>query len=283
MIIENGDIRCITIPANNPGTVDSNNTIIEVKVPTGLIFQSAIATTGSYDAVANIWTIGTLSAGTSESIELCFTVDNVTLVPFEIKSYISSDEFDRNTIDNIRYDVITGVSCVDVATCGASPVVFIPGEVKLYAGVAIPTDWAVCDGSLLLVASYPELFAAISNTFGGDGITDFALPDLRGRVPVGTGTGAGLTARALSDTGGAETHQLVEAELPAHDHSVSIDVDTGAKTEGDPTLILSAQPIYSEDPPAASLGGVQESSVGSDTPHENMPPFISLNYIIRLT
>ncbi|MBX3653195.1 MAG: tail fiber protein [Ramlibacter sp.] len=107
------------------------------------------------------------------------------------------------------------------------------GEIRATARATAPDGWALCDGQLLLVADQPELFAAIGNVYGGDGVTDFRLPDLRGRVPVGAGAGAGIDAVALADVGGANSVSapvsgtaevaLDDTHLPSHTHTASVD------------------------------------------------------------
>lgn len=104
-----------------------------------------------------------------------------------------------------------------ISTTGAG----VPaGSVQAYAGSTAPSGWLACDGSPVSRTTYARLFAAIGTTWGtGDGSTTFNVPDLRGRAPIGAGTGAGLTARTLAATVGAETHTLAESELPGHTHS----------------------------------------------------------------
>lgn len=91
-----------------------------------------------------------------------------------------------------------------------------PGSMAMFAGAAAPTGWLLCNGAAVSRTSNAALFAAIGTTFGaGDGSTTFNVPDLRGRAPIGAGTGPSLSARTLGATGGAETHQLTIAEMPA--------------------------------------------------------------------
>src|SRR5687767_11562793 len=90
------------------------------------------------------------------------------------------------------------------------------GCINLYGGATAPTGWLLCDGSAVSRTTYADLFASISTSFGtGDGSTTFNLPDCRGRVAIGTGTGSGLTARSLAATVGTETHTLTTAQIPA--------------------------------------------------------------------
>ena len=101
---------------------------------------------------------------------------------------------------------------------------FMPaGVITQYVGTAAPAGWRLCDGTLYNAAdaTYARLWATIGTTYGGSGINSFAVPDLKGRVPVGYGAGTGLTTRALNDKGGLETHLLTEAQMPQHRHSQS--------------------------------------------------------------
>jgi microcystin-dependent protein len=147
------------------------------------------------------------------------------------------------------------------------------GEVRVFA-MAAPSLWLDCDGSAISRTTYAKLFAAIGTTYGvGDGSTTFNLPDAQGRTIIGAGAGSGLTARALGDSAGEETHVLTEAELAAHTHSQN------ASTASD-----NASPFY---PTLASRGSTlnlansgNTASTGSDTAHNNMQPFLCLNYAI---
>ncbi len=163
------------------------------------------------------------------------------------------------------------------------PVIPIMGEIRLLTHNPEPASWFPCDGAFLAPGLYPELFAAIGYTFGSGIEQSFALPDLRGRVVVGTGSGGGLTPRALADQGGEETHVLIDNEMPAHDHTinhnhagsrsyVSFAQGTGA---GDNLLRDDAGSAIVTASVSAASG-----AAGSDAAHENMPPFIALDYYI---
>lgn len=142
----------------------------------------------------------------------------------------------------------------------------LTGEVKAFAGAAVPDGWLDCDGSSLLRADYPDLFAVIGTTWGSADGTHFNIPDLRGRTPIGVGTGSGLTARALAASGGTETHALSSAELASHSHTyVSI---AGSSANG------GGSSANRDD--SASTGGV-----GSGTAHNNMQPYKALYWIIK--
>ena len=95
------------------------------------------------------------------------------------------------------------------------------GEIRFVGFGFAPQGWASCDGQLMSVAQNPDLFALLGNKFGGNGVTTFALPDLRGRAPVHAGQGTGLSLRVLAEKGGAESHTLSVAEMPVHSHAVN--------------------------------------------------------------
>ncbi|MEN9798594.1 MAG: hypothetical protein RL653_2290, partial [Pseudomonadota bacterium] len=101
------------------------------------------------------------------------------------------------------------------------------GEIKLFAGNFAPTGWAFCHGQLLPIAQNSALFSLLGTTYGGNGQTTFALPDLRGRIPVGFGQGPGLTNRNLGDMSGVESVTLQVSNLPQHAHPFAVSASTG--------------------------------------------------------
>jgi microcystin-dependent protein len=157
------------------------------------------------------------------------------------------------------------------------------GEIITWAGNTSPDlKWLICDGASLLRASYPDLFVVIGTTYGATDGAHFSLPDLRGRVAIGAGTGGGLSTYTRGQTGGEEAHQLTGAEAPSHSHS-----DTGhTHAEGNaiPTAITigAGLPAPSALPAvgATGLGFAGISSSGGDGSHNNIQPFLALNYLI---
>lgn len=145
-----------------------------------------------------------------------------------------------------------------------------PGTCVPYAGSAAPPGWLLCDGSLYGVQQFEALFAAIGTAFGGSGNT-FQVPDLRGRVAVGAGHGSGLTNRSLGAGGGEESHTLTTAEMPSHSHTASSSMwsDTG------PASLASGAAT------AATASTSFLNTMGGDGAHNNMQPFLALNYIIK--
>jgi microcystin-dependent protein len=145
-----------------------------------------------------------------------------------------------------------------------------------------------CNGALLSISENDTLFALIGTTYGGDGQTTFAVPDLRGRVPVGQGTGPGLSNRVLSQTYGTETVTLLPTQMPQHSHALNATTATG--TSPQPGGRLFAQtgldnlygPPPATDPQPQVLAANAVTASGGSQPHDNIMPSMGLNYIIAL-
>lgn len=156
------------------------------------------------------------------------------------------------------------------------------GEIKMVAFNFAPNGWAKCEGQLLPISQNQALFALLGTTYGGNGTTNFALPDLRGRVPVGTGQGPGLTPRAIGETGGSENNTLVTSNLPPHNHAIL--AETGLGTTSVPTGAFLAN-TGSVDREYATTNNTTMGSTGvtgSAAPVNNMQPYLSVTYIIAL-
>lgn len=160
------------------------------------------------------------------------------------------------------------------------------GDVMMFAGNFAPLGWRFCDGSLLAIAEYDVLFAVIGTTYGGDGVVTFALPDLRGRVPVHQGQGPGLSNRVLAETGGSETVTLTVSQIPAHTHTASADTRAGTSTKPQARVWSASAPSlpYAAPPgqPGANTNLNSETvrATGGSQPHENMLPFVAVNFVI---
>jgi len=148
-----------------------------------------------------------------------------------------------------------------------------------------PAGWALCNGQLLPISQYTALFALIGNTYGGDGVATFALPDLRGRVPTGAGQGPGLQNYALGQSGGAESTTLGVNQLPSHNHAVN--TVSSAATSSHPTneyLASSGKAsIYSSSKPDSKLNASAVSHAGGGHPVDIRQPYLTFNWIIALT
>ena len=164
------------------------------------------------------------------------------------------------------------------------------GEIRMFSGDYAPEGWHFCDGSLQSVSEYEVLFTLIGITYGGDGRTNFGLPDMRGRIPVGQGTGTGLTPKVPGQTGGTETVTLKTAECCAHSHFfMTAAADATSKTV-DPTMLyaesLNGFVQYLNDnatsPTAVSFDARTVMSTGSSYPHDNMMPSQTVSFIIAL-
>ena len=166
----------------------------------------------------------------------------------------------------------------------ARSAVFVPvGAVVAYGSSTAPKGWLSCLGQEVYRGDYPDLFAIVGTTYGaGNGTTTFNLPNLSGRVVVGQGSGAGLTARSMGATGGAETHTLTTGEIPSHSHtSNAVGSTLGLMTaDGNNTAVgvdaSAVEPNVYAAPVALSI-----NDAGGGGAHNNMQPFAVLNYIIR--
>ncbi|MDG3442896.1 phage tail protein [Nitrospirillum amazonense] len=168
------------------------------------------------------------------------------------------------------------------------------GEIRIFAGPYVPVDWAACDGSTQSLSQNQALFALIGTTYGGNGVTNFNLPDYRGRTPIGQGQGTGLTSRVLGQSGGTETVTLTQANTPAHTHGFSASTATGSDLNASGNLVASytattsIKGLYTSDTTATTVQletGVITSALGSGggtVPHNNMMPFIAVGYIMAI-
>jgi microcystin-dependent protein len=160
------------------------------------------------------------------------------------------------------------------------------GEMRIFAGNFAPLGWALCNGQLLPIAQYDALFALIGTTYGGDGQTTFALPDLRGRVPLHYGAGPGLSSRTIGELGGAEQETLTTGQMPAHTHPPRALGSPGSSStpSGNVWAGVSVGAIYTAgDPaPATSMNAATVLPIGGSQPHDNIQPFQCVNFIIAL-
>jgi microcystin-dependent protein len=161
------------------------------------------------------------------------------------------------------------------------------GEIR-FAGNFAPAGWAFCDGTLLPISEYEALFNLIGTTYGGDGQSTFALPDLRGRVPVHAGTHPFGRTLSLGEQGGAESVTLTTQQIPSHTHLMVASSERGSaaftNTTGYPAATATAgSAIYgTSDNTVLQMAANAISSTGGAQPHENMAPFTSVNFIISL-
>lgn len=165
----------------------------------------------------------------------------------------------------------------------------ITGEMRLFGGTAAPTGWLMCQGQAISRTTYANLFTAIGTAFGaGDGSTTFNLPDLRGRAPIGSGAGSGLTNRALGSTGGEETHLLSASEMPQHNHASPAFTGDNATTVsssplgiGEVQLTTGSGAIYIRANSATITLAATTGNAGGASVHNNMQPWQAVNFIIK--
>lgn len=155
------------------------------------------------------------------------------------------------------------------------------GEIRIFAGNFAPAGWAFCDGALLPIAENETLFNLIGTTYGGDGQATFALPDLRGRVPMHQGESAGQT-RTLGERGGVEQVTLTPPELPQHSHALLASTRAGTANRPESNVLAAGKYRYVEDVVTTGLSPSAVSPVGGGQPHDNMQPTMAINYIISL-
>jgi microcystin-dependent protein len=179
--------------------------------------------------------------------------------------------------------MLSGGDQARAATNGAEPYV---GEIMMFAGNFAPQGWAFCDGQLLSIAQNTALFSLHGTYYGGDGQTTFALPDLRGRLPMhtGSGPGPGLSPRSLGETGGSENVTLAAGQMPAHTHALQVDSANGTTASPGGALLArdpAGTPAYGVNA-TGTLSAQAIASAGGSQAHQNMPPFLAINYCISL-
>lgn len=162
------------------------------------------------------------------------------------------------------------------------------GEIILVPYSFCPKGFAEADGALLSINQNQALFSLLGTTFGGDGQTTFALPDLRGRVPIDQGQGPGLTGRILGEVGGEEAHTLTVNEMPAHAHSFGLGASTAIATDAQPSpaRVLSTSALgdrqFTGAAPNTTLAAGTTGAAGGGQPHNNMQPYLVMRYCIAL-
>ena len=164
------------------------------------------------------------------------------------------------------------------------------GDVALFGGNFPPLGWAFCQGQLLDISQYTPLFALIGTTYGGDGVTTFALPNLQGRFPIHQGQGGGLSNYVIGEMAGASSVALTSAQIPAHTHQVF--ASSAVATTNDPTGNVPAKPVQVGGSNTVNAFAVPGATVpmsagaisptGASLPHDNMQPYLGMNYIIAL-
>lgn len=160
------------------------------------------------------------------------------------------------------------------------------GEIKMFAGNFAPHGYALCDGQLLPINDNQALFSLLGTTYGGDGRTTFALPDLRGRIPMHPGQGPGLSQRRLGDRQGQESVALSNSQIPAHTHTAYGTQESANSNLPGNALLATTQgnrKIYDSSGKAnAAMDPSTVGSSGGGQTHDNMQPYLCINFIIAL-
>ena len=162
------------------------------------------------------------------------------------------------------------------------------GEIRMFAGNFNPRNWAFCQGQLLPIQQNTALFSILGTTYGGNGQTTFALPDFRGRVAVGTGSGPGLSPVQLGEVSGTPSVTLTTANLPAHNHSMQVNNNITGMAATAAGNFLNGKTESGESvaetglSSAATLASSTIGATGGSQPFNNMQPYLGMNYIICL-
>jgi microcystin-dependent protein len=162
------------------------------------------------------------------------------------------------------------------------------GEIRMFAGSFAPRQWAFCDGQLIATSQNDALFSLIGTFYGGNGITTFGIPDMRGRIPVHQGNGPGLTPRPIGQRAGVETVTLQQTQIPSHTHKLQASSDRASSVDPLGNVLGTfdaADLMYSDTYDSSMVGQMNENSVentGSTDYHTNLMPYQCLSYIICL-
>lgn len=153
------------------------------------------------------------------------------------------------------------------------------GEIRMFGGNFAPAGWMFCEGQLLPISEYETLFNLIGTTYGGDGQNTFALPDLRGRIPIHQGN-----TFILGETGGVEQVTLTVNQIPAHSHTILASTDSGNSAETGVFLAADQEKlVYDSNASPTALAAPQSiSNTGGNQPHDNLMPYLCVDYIISL-
>ena len=159
-------------------------------------------------------------------------------------------------------------------------------EIRIFAGNFAPRSWAFCDGQLLQVAQNTALFSLVGTTYGGDGRTTFGLPNLQERAPMHPGWGPGLTPRTLGQKGGKSSVTLTEAQIPSHNHILQGSADPADSADPANAVPGSSAPLkdqqYTNQTQPAAMHRSALGKTGGSQAHNNLPPFLMVNFIIAL-
>jgi microcystin-dependent protein len=157
------------------------------------------------------------------------------------------------------------------------------GEIRMFGGNFAPLDWALCNGQMMAISQNTALFALLGTIYGGDGVNTFALPNLQSRFPVHQGQGPGLSSYIIGETAGTESVTLTVNQIPQHSHVPR--AASGQGTASSPSgAVWAESPLnnYSASAPSSNMDPGALAFAGGNQPHDNMPPFLVVNFIIAL-
>ena len=159
------------------------------------------------------------------------------------------------------------------------------GEIKMFAGNFAPAGWEFCHGQLMSILDNDALFNLIGTIYGGDGQNTFALPDMRGRVPVHMGTATFGTTFTIGEVSGVEEVTLTSQQIPVHNHALQGSAVNGAQASPGGAMLASSTVLthYAPEIPAAQMATNAISPIGGSQPHSNMQPFLCIDFIIAVT
>ena len=159
-------------------------------------------------------------------------------------------------------------------------------EIRIFPFNFAPVGWAFCNGQLMPIVQNTALFSLVGNTYGGDGKITFALPNLQDSAPMHWGQGPGLSPRVLAQSGGESAHTLLLTEMPLHTHTVvQATANLGTRNSpvnNTPGTAPAGNPVYKSGTPNTNMDPNSTSIAGSSGPHNNMPPYLTLNFCIAL-
>ncbi len=157
-------------------------------------------------------------------------------------------------------------------------------EIRIFPFNFAPSGWAFCDGQILPLSQNTALFSLLGTTYGGDGKSNFALPNMQGNAPMHPGQGPGLSLHDLGETGGSDTVSLLESEIPSHSHAIIASQSDGTDQSPANELYAAGVGIGQYAAPAAltQLSGNAMAPAGGDQPHNNLMPYLTLNFCIAL-
>jgi microcystin-dependent protein len=160
-------------------------------------------------------------------------------------------------------------------------------EIRIFPFNFPPKGWAFCDGQILPLSQNTALFSLLGTTYGGDGKSNFALPNMQGNAPMHPGQGPGLSLHDLGETGGSDTVSLLESEIPAHSHTLMASTTTASKPAPGGNSLARAGAggtpyVTPAGAPVATFADAALAPAGGDQPHNNMQPYLTLNFNIAL-